>query len=257
MQLPLLTIAQMREVDRLMVDEYYIDVLQMMENAGRSLALLAKRMLDNDICDRPLVVLAGRGNNGGGGLAAARHLLNWGAWVQIVCASSPEQYTGAAARQLGALHGMGAPLAWAEEGWELPIADLIIDALIGYGLSGAPRGKTHDLIALANSSAAPVLSLDGPSGVDLDTGRCAAPHIAASATLTLALPKRGLTLAPGRSACGDLYLADIGVPPQVYGHWGIDLPPIFGRDPILKLNVKEGQAAIDETRAAASDNISW
>ncbi len=244
MQLPLLTTAQMREIARLMVAEYRVDILQTMENAGRALALAAKQMLDDDIVDRPIVVLAGRGNNGGGGLAAARHLLNWGAWVQIVCAFPPENYSGPAAQQLGALQAMDAPFAWAEEGWELPGADLILDAIMGCGLNGVPHGKPRDLIALANSSSAPVLSLDGPAGVDLDTGHCSAPHVAAAATLTLALPKRGLTLAGGRSACGDLYLADIGVPAQLYARLGIELPPIFGRDPILKLNVEEGSAAI-------------
>ncbi|HRW07303.1 MAG TPA: NAD(P)H-hydrate epimerase, partial [Caldilineaceae bacterium] len=71
--LPTLTTDQMREVDRLMTERYGIILLQMMENAGRHLALLAKRLLENDISDRPIVVLAGRGNNGGGGLVAARH----------------------------------------------------------------------------------------------------------------------------------------------------------------------------------------
>ena len=143
MQLPTLTTAQMQEVDRLMVEEYHVDLLQMMENAGRSLALLARQMLEGDIVDRPIVLLAGRGNNGGGGLVAARHLLNWGAWVQIVCSYPPDGYRGAAAHQLEILQRMGAPLAWAEEGWELPPADLLIDAIIGYGLRGDPVSYTH------------------------------------------------------------------------------------------------------------------
>ena len=87
---------------------------------------------------------------------------------------------------------MGAPLAWAEEGWELPPCDLLIDAVIGYGLRGDPRGKARELILLANSSQAPILSLDTPSGVDTAEGRVIAPHMRAAATLTLALPKIGL-----------------------------------------------------------------
>ncbi len=101
---------QMQEVDRLMIEEYQIDLIQMMENAGRSLAMLARFLLDGDIVDRPIVVLAGRGNNGGGGLVAARHLLNWGAWVQVVCSYSPEDYSGVPAHQLAALQAMGAPV---------------------------------------------------------------------------------------------------------------------------------------------------
>ena len=181
MNLPALSADQMREVDRLMVEQYGIQLLQMMENAGHNLALLARRILSTDdeedpLQDRPIVVLAGRGNNGGGGLAAARHLLNWGAWVQIVLTHPPSDLPpGAMKDQLSILQKMDAPLAWAEEGWELPPADLVIDALIGYGLSGDPRGRTADLIQLANSSVAPILSLDAPSGLDTTSGQLFVP----------------------------------------------------------------------------------
>lgn len=240
--LPALTTVQMKEVDRLMVEEYGIDLLQMMENAGRNLALLAKRLLDDDIEDRPVVVLAGRGNNGGGGLVAARHLLNWGAWVQVLCSYPPDAYKGVPAHQLRTLRAMDAPLSWAEEGWELPPADLVIDAVIGYGLRGDPRGKARDLILLANSSIAPILSLDTPSGVDTESGALFDPHMRAAATLTLALPKRGLLQPDAAAACGDLYLADISVPPTLYDHLGLDVPPLFARDTILPLHVENGAA---------------
>jgi NAD(P)H-hydrate epimerase len=242
--IPALTTAQMREVERLMVAELGIDLPRMMENAGRSLAWLAKRMLDGELQDRPIVVLAGRGNNGGGGLAAARHLLNCGAWVQVVCSYPPEVYEGVPAQQLAILQAMGVSPAWAEEGWELPPADLLIDAVIGYGLRGDPRGKARDLIHLANSSVAPILSLDVPSGVDSDGGLCYAPHMVATATLTLALPKRGLLLEPARQACGDLYVADIGVPPALYARLGLEVPSVFARDPILPLDVIDGVAVV-------------
>ena len=242
---PSLTTEQMKEVDRLMVEVYRIDLLQMMENAGRALALLAKRMLDGSVADRSIVVLVGRGNNGGGGLAAARHLLNWGAWVQIICSYAPEHFKGAAAQQLAALQAMGAPLAWAEEGWELPPADLVIDAVIGYGLRGDPRGKARELIQLANSSAAPILSLDAPSGVDTNDGRTFSPHIRAAATLTLGLPKRGLLLVPARSACGRLFVADISVPLALLSEIGVEVPPLFERDPILELSVADGAAYLE------------
>jgi NAD(P)H-hydrate epimerase len=187
------------------------------------------------------VVLAGRGNNGGGGLAAARHLLNWGAWVQIVCSYPPEAYKGAAAHQLRTLQAMGAPLAWAEEGWELPPADLLIDAIIGYGLRGDPRGPARGLIQLANSSAAPILSLDTPSGVDTAEGRVFDPHIQAAATLTLALPKHGFRQPAAAAACGDLYLADIGVPAALYAQLGVAVPALFGRGDIVALTVAGGE----------------
>lgn len=244
--LPVVTPEQMAEVERLMVDEYHISQLQMMENAGRSLALLAKQMLDNDLADRPVVVLAGRGKNGGGGLAAARHLLNWGAWVQVVCTNVPEDYEGVPALQLRSLQAMGAPLGWAEEGWELPPADLVIDAILGCGLHGEPRGKVRDLIQLANSSMAPILSLDVPSGVNVGDGSLLTPHIQAAATLMLALPKSGLSAAESRPVWGDLYLADVGVPPELYAHIGLDVPPLFGGSPILPFDMVDGVATVQD-----------
>ncbi len=238
---PTVSTEQMKAIERAMAETYGIDPLQVMENAGRSLATLAQWLLDGDVVDRSIVVLAGRGPNGGGGLAAARHLINWGAWVQIVCSHPPDRYRGAAARQLRILQAMGAPLAWAEEGWELPPADLLIDALIGYGLRGAPRGPSRNLIRLANSSAAPILSHDAPSGIDTAAGKVFEPHLQATATLTLALPKDGFRQPEAARACGALYLADVGVPPALYAQLGIDVPPLFGRSPIVALLVEDGQ----------------
>jgi len=237
---PTVTTAQMKEVDRLMVDVYGIGWPQMMENAGHRLATLARRMLDDDVTDRPIVVLAGRGNNGGGGLAAARYLLNWGAWVQVVCSYPPEGYKHAPAHQLAILQAMGAPLAWAEEGWELPPADLLIDAVIGYGLRGDPRGPARNLIQLAQSSAAPILSLDTPSGIDTGDGRVFDPHIRAAATLALALPKAGFRQPAAAAMCGDLYAADISVPSELYRQIGLEVTGLFARNSLVPIFVEDG-----------------
>lgn len=242
--LPSLTTDQMREVDRLMIEVYGIALMQMMEHAGHNLALLAKVLLDHDLADRPIVILAGRGNNGGGGLVAARHLLNWGAWVQIVLTHPVDAYTAVPAHQLRILQAMDAPLAWAEQGWELPPADLVIDAIIGYGLQGEPRDKARDLIHLANSSVAPILSLDAPSGLDTATGALHTPHIRASATMTLALPKTGLLTPAAQVAVGELYLADISVPPALFTELALTVPPIFAEAPLLPLTVVGGVAVL-------------
>lgn len=242
--LPWLTTEQMRDVDRLMTARYGITLLQMMENAGHNFALLAKRLLDNDLRDRPIVVLAGRGNNGGGGLVAARHLLNWGAWVQIVLTHPAETFRGVPAQQLATLEAMAAPLAWAEEGWELPPADLLLDAMIGYGLTGPVQGSARELIQLANSSMAPILSLDAPSGLDTTTGVAYPPAIRANATMSLALPKVGLLQATAQSFIGELYVADISVPPELYAELGITVPPFFGMDTVLPVTVEAGVAHI-------------
>ena len=235
----------MIEVDRLMIEAYHIQLIQMMENAGRNLALLARRLLDHDILDRPIVVLAGRGGNGGGGLVAARHLLNWGAWVQVVTTHPADGYQGVPLHQLTILQAMGASMAWAEEGWELPPCDLVIDAVIGYSLRGDPRGAARNLIQLANSSLAPILSLDVPSGVDTTRGDLYTPHIQATATMTLALPKVGLLTPAARPAVGDLYLADISVPPELYERLDLAVPPLFARDVLLPVNVVDGAAVVE------------
>lgn len=232
---PTVTTEQMQAIEKWLAADVGLSPVQILDNAGRALAALARRLLGDDVTDRAIVVLAGRGVNGGGGLAAARQLLDWGAWVQIVCSYPPEAYKGAPAHQLHTLQAMGAPLAWAEEGWELPPADLLIDAIIGYGLRGAPRGPARELILLANSTAAPILSLETPSGIDTEGGQLFTPHIQAAATMTLALPKAGFRQADAAAACGDLYVADIGVPATLYSRLGIVVPDLFSRNAIAPL----------------------
>ena len=242
--LPVLTNAQATALEQLMRQRYHIGWPQMLESAGRGLAQLACDLLDGEILDRPIVVLAGRGPNGGGGLAAARHLLNRGAWVQVVCAHPAAEYRGAPGQQLAALQAMGAALAWAEDGWELPPCDLLIDAVIGHGLRGDPRGPARNLIALANSNAAPILSLVVPSGMDSEGGRLYTPHVQAAATLALALPPAGWRVPAAAAACGDLYLADIGAPAALLAELGIAAPPIFTCNSLIPLHVKEGEIGV-------------
>lgn len=233
--IPLLSTQQVRKLYQLLTEVYTIEFVQTTENAGWNLALLAKRLLGNDIIDRSIVVLAGCAKYNNGGLVAARHLLNRGAWVQIILTEPVDAFQAEGAQQLATLQAMGAPLAWAEEGWELPPADLFIDAMADIMAQHAPIGKTRDLIQLANSSRAPILSLDLPSGVDSATGQCYTPHIQATATLALALPKQGIVAA--QAACGDLYLADIGVPAQLYADLGIAVPLLFAQDTVIPLMI--------------------
>jgi NAD(P)H-hydrate epimerase len=236
--IPALTTEQMREVDRLMVDEYGIALLQMMEHAGRHLAHLARRrFLDGDPRDRTVVVLAGTGGNGGGGLVAARRLHGWGADVQVVSTKPPGAYDGVPAHQLAILQAMDVPVRPALDGTALPDADVLLDALIGYSLSGDPRGTAADLIRAANDHPAPVLSLDVPSGLDATTGAVHTPALRADATMTLALPKTGLHAEEARPVVGALYLADISVPPALYAEPSLDLdvPPIFASADLLHL----------------------
>ncbi len=225
----------MREVDRAMIEDYGIALAQMMENAGRNLAHLVRtRFLEGDPHGRKVVVLAGRGGNGGGGLACARRLHNWGADVRVSTTAPLDGFEGVPRLQLDILHNMGVAVATESA---LPDGEVVVDALVGYSLSGAPRGATADLVRSANSNGAPIVSLDVPSGVDPDSGQPYEPSVRAAATLTLALPKTGLLAEAARANVGDLYLADISVPPQLYASeaLGLEVGPLFAKGDIVRL----------------------
>ncbi len=222
---PSLTRDQMIEVDRLMIDEAGISLVQMMENAGRALA--------GFIIDRhrpsKVTVFAGRGGNGGGGLVAARHLANRGIDVDIITSSPPADFVDVPAHQLWALSMTRARLVDEPS----PDTDVMIDALIGYSLTGPPRGRTLRLIDAIDRSDQPVVSLDVPSGVDSTTGECPGSAVAATATLTLALPKTGLSISPNT---GSLHLADISVPAALYLRLGVEVPAdLFAGSQIIDL----------------------
>ena len=206
----------MREVDRLMIDEFQISLLQMMENAGRNLSELVRdRFLAGDSIGQRILVLAGSGGNGGGGLAAVRHLHNGGAATSVVLASSEEDLTDAAAAQMRAVRAIGIPVRQ-HQGRSLPECNLIIDAMPGYGVVGNPKGAAASLIRLANDHPSPTLANDIPSGIDATSGEVGAPAIHAAATLTVALPKVGLRSKEARPLVGELYVGDISVPPELY-----------------------------------------
>jgi NAD(P)H-hydrate epimerase len=221
---PAVTAEQMREVDRLMIDELGIDLQRMMENAGANLATLAI----DAIGPRSVCVLAGPGGNGGGGLTAARHLANRGVGVSVVPSEDDASFAPVPRQQIDILRRMGLDVLH-----DPAPADLIIDALIGYSLHGAPQGRAAELIRWANASDDPVLSLDLPSGLDATTGEACEPCVTATATMTLALPKTGLRSAPDR--VGRLYLADISVPALVYARIGITVPPVFAQSTIVEV----------------------
>ena len=102
----------------------------------------------------------------------------------------------------------------------------------------APHGKVRELIHLANSSMAPIVSFDLPSGLDTTSGELYTPHIRAAATMALGLPKVGLPLAAKQGALGDLYLADVGIPPQLYAQLGLVVPPLFADGSLVGLTVR-------------------
>ncbi len=234
---PYLTTDQMIEVDRAMMENYRIDLVRMMENAGRNLAHLARdRFLGGDPRGQRIAVLVGTGGNGGGALVAARRLHNYGADVSLFVTKAIDEFTPVPGQQLDVLRRMGIASGSAGDVGSIGTPDLVLDGVIGYSLKGAPRGDAATLIRWANARAAPVLSLDAPSGIDTTTGTVFEPAVRATATMTLALPKEGLR-APGVDAhVGELYLSDISVPPELYSKFlGIDVGPIFATSDIVRL----------------------
>jgi NAD(P)H-hydrate epimerase len=237
-EVPYLETAQMIEVDRAMVEDIKIELIQMMANAGRCLAHVARdRFLGGDPRGKSVVLLAGTGGNGGGALVCARRLHNYGAIVSVVKTRPDEDFAPVSAHQLKILRRMQVPVEEAHRAAEAGAPDLIVDGLLGYSLKGAPRGAARDLIHWANANNSPILALDVPSGVDPTTGTVYDPAIEATATMTLALPKKGLRASGAEEHVGELYLADIGVPPSLYSApaIGLKVAHIFARSDIIRL----------------------
>ncbi len=229
-RLPAITSKQMSEVDRIAVEETGPNLFQMMENAGRNLALFAIEELGNNPNTSSVVILCGTGGNGGGGICAARHLANRNINV-TVCISNNEKLKPVTAFQR--------KLFLFAEGKEINVGmlaeekpDLIIDAVIGYNLHDAPHGNSLRMIEWANKTNTKILSLDVPSGVNATTGETPGNFVKADKTLTLALPKTGLLPA----VTGKLILADIGIPKKVYEIAGIKYKNPFGNKFMVKLS---------------------
>jgi NAD(P)H-hydrate epimerase len=222
LEVPAVTADQMREVDRIAVEETGPNLFQMMENAGRNLAQLTLEVLHSGWQRARIVVLAGPGGNGGGGICAARHLANRGVNVRL-CMAIPDR--------LGEVPTFQRKVFQSTPGREVDVdqlagdpADLIVDALFGYSLKSAPQGVTAKLILWANGSGVPILALDLPSGLDATTGQAPGSFVRPRWTMTLALPKTCLLL----EKTGELFLADIGIPAGTYRRMGLNYTAPFG-----------------------------
>lgn len=208
--------AEMREVDRIAIDLTGPNLFQMMENAGRNLATSAIRTMGRK--GGPIVVLAGTGGNGGGGIAAARHLANRGFDVRVVV-TALDRMTDVPRQQLDIAQMSGVRVVECDQLGSEPPPAMLLDAIIGYSLRGSPEGAAAEMIEWANSIDSTVISLDVPSGVHSTTGETPGVHVSADLTMTLALPKHGLA----NDAAGDLVLGDIGISLETYRRAGVEL----------------------------------
>jgi ADP-dependent NAD(P)H-hydrate dehydratase / NAD(P)H-hydrate epimerase len=212
------TSRQMQELDRRAINDIGIPGIELMENAGRGTFEQIKRSYP-ELVTKKIVVLCGRGNNGGDGFVIARHCCNAGASVHVVLLAGIGNVTGDAQTNLHAYQQLGGVIREVidEAGWDsltgdILHADLIVDALLGTGLSSDVTGVYKRAINFINSLTAPIVAVDIPSGIDATTGRILGAAVRAQLTCTFGLPKRGLLLFPGASHAGRLEVIDIGIP---------------------------------------------
>ena len=234
-KIPFITRDQMVEVDRLMVEYYGISLVQMMENAGKNLAQLFNRCFHVKKSNLPIVVMAGKGGNGGGVLVAARHLHNAGYKVIVAISTHRDEFKDVTLQQLKSLIQMNIPVYTRPE--KLPNeVGLILDGLIGYSLNGNPGQMVAELIIWANNNPAPTISMDIPSGVSADNGKCLTPCVNTNMVMTLALPKIGLRKWLEYNETNRLFVADISIPHDLYRQaFNLDIPIIFHSDPIIEI----------------------
>jgi len=216
-----LTAAQMREADRVTIEELGIPSLVLMENAGRQVAAAIEALFPN-LAMRRVAVLAGRGNNGGDGFVIARTLLERVVEVPVFVIGSLSEVRGDARHNLEVLGRLGVSVVEIadEQAWELHFSeistcDLIVDAIFGTGLRQALDGMYPTIVGDLNGSGIPVVSVDVPSGILADTHEVVGEAVRATATVTLASPKICHILPPAQRVCGELVVADIGIPEMI------------------------------------------
>jgi hydroxyethylthiazole kinase-like uncharacterized protein yjeF len=204
--LPLPDAEAMRAIDRWAIDDQGVPSLELMERAGIAVA----RAVEELAPDGPLAIVCGKGNNGGDGLVAARILRAAGREVAVFTAAPRGELRGDARENLMRLSGD--PPVQLDPGRSLHGSAAIVDALLGTGFTGEPRGAVGKAIHAVNAAHAPVVSVDVPSGVDASTGVVRGVAVRAALTITLHAAKPGLWIHPGKSHAGEVRTLDIGIP---------------------------------------------
>jgi hydroxyethylthiazole kinase-like uncharacterized protein yjeF len=217
----ILNAAQMREADRRTIEDIGIPSLVLMENAGRQV-VAAMESVYPDLGDRRVAVLCGRGNNGGDGFVVARTMVQRGVDVSVFLLGSVAEVRGDARVNLEILGRLGVTVVEVSDSqaWELHFSEvndctLIVDAIFGTGLNAPVVGLIESVIADVNASAIPVVAIDLPSGLSADSAEPIGESIEAGLTVTLAAPKLPLVLPPAETRCGDIVIADIGIPTEI------------------------------------------
>ncbi|MBK8480760.1 MAG: NAD(P)H-hydrate dehydratase [Proteobacteria bacterium] len=238
MRTKVVSVAEMRELDRRAVEELGLSVALLMENAGLAAYHLARRRLG--VRGRRYLVLCGVGHNGGDGLVVARQLHAGGAAVRVLLLGDPTRFSNEAAAQLERARRSGLEPAMIAAPAELVSAladcEVVVDALLGTGLARPVEGLYRAAIEAINAAGRPVLALDIPSGIDGDSGVVCGAAVRACHTVSFGLPKRGNLLFPGSEYGGKLYVAPISIAPALLSDHALRLalnepPPLPRRRP--------------------------
>jgi ADP-dependent NAD(P)H-hydrate dehydratase / NAD(P)H-hydrate epimerase len=196
---------RMRATDRWAIEDRGIPGLELMERAGAALAALGAEVAP----DGPVAIVCGKGNNGGDGYVAARLLREGGRVVRVLATAPVDELHGDARANAERLPG---PPAEPFSAGALDGAEVAVDAVLGTGFSGEPRGAAAEAIAALNGWQGAVVACDVPSGVDATTGEVAGAAVQAVATATFAAAKPGLWINPGKGHAGAIRVVDIGIP---------------------------------------------
>jgi NAD(P)H-hydrate epimerase len=213
----LVSALQMRAIDRRAIEGLGIPGLELMESAGRGIAHYIKDILQGETKGKRIAIFCGKGNNGGDGYVIARYLHSWGALAHVFITSERSEIQGDALVNLQKIEHLGIKATRLGMSDALPIlsgTDLIIDAIFGTGFRGEADNQVKRIIESINSSGIEVLAVDTPSGLDNDAGSIANVCVRATFTASLALPKIGQYLYPGRAYCGQIKIIDIGLPAE-------------------------------------------
>ncbi len=217
----IVTPKQMNEIDRLTINSMGIPGMVLMENAALAVVREASKLIGG-LWGKEILVLAGKGNNGGDAFAAARHMHNCGASVSVYLLADSRVITGDAAANMNILRNMGVEII---ELVQPPVPDelkqhlcgssLVVDGIFSTGLKGEVAGLPREVIGMVNESRKPVISIDIPSGICGNSGKALGICIRAAKTVTFGLPKLGLSLHPGCEYAGELVVADISIPSKI------------------------------------------
>jgi len=219
------TAEEIQELDRRAIEEIGIPGVVLMENAGLHV-VRAMRDRFPDLAKQRVLIVCGKGNNGGDGLVVARHLFNQGIdEVRVTLLAEKEQLKGDAKINFDIAEKMNIPIIEITSNEQIPAfrnlvaqADVLVDAILGTGLKDAVRGLYKNIIESMNKARRPIVSVDIPSGLSADSGMVYGSCIKADVTVTFAIPKRGVLLYPAAEYVGELEIVDIGIPQQLIEH---------------------------------------